>query len=102
MSNRSFAAKVILYASIPLLFVLCLAVILIFYIFRYAYKWAAYGITALKAFLAFIEEDSKPGKDEFSEAIEFSGFTYDPEQDIFFSTMDAWQREFGYCVLKGV
>ncbi len=27
------------------------------------------------------------------------GFDYDPEQDIFYSTMDAWQRRFGYCEL---
>jgi hypothetical protein len=98
MPSRSFPANVILYASIPLLFVFFLTVILIFYIFRYAYKWAAYGITAVKAFLAFLGEDKK-GKDELSEAVEFSGFTYDPEQDIFFSNMDAWQREFGYCRL---
>lgn len=99
MSNRSFLTKVILYISIPFLFAFILAVILIFYICRYAYKWAAYGITALRAFLAFIGENGEPGKDELSEAIEFSGFTYDPEQDIFFSNMDAWQREFGYCRL---
>lgn len=28
-----------------------------------------------------------------------AGFTYDEEQDIFYSSMDAWQRQYGYCRL---
>lgn len=99
MSNRSFFTKAIMYASVPFLYILSLAIVLIFNIFRYAYKWASYSLKALQAFLAFIKNDKKQTTDDFSEAIEFSGFTYDPEQDIFFSNMDAWQREFGYCRL---
>ncbi|MDD2417523.1 MAG: DUF4474 domain-containing protein [Oscillospiraceae bacterium] len=35
--------------------------------------------------------------DDFNEAIEFTGFAYDSEEDIFYSLMNPWQREFGYC-----
>lgn len=99
MPERSVFTKVILYALAPVLFVLILAVILTFHICRYACKWFAYGITALKVFLAFFRWDYSSGNGEISDVIEFSGFLYDPEQDIFFSKMDAWQREFGYCRL---
>lgn len=31
--------------------------------------------------------------------LEESGFSYDEKQDIFFSTMNPWQRKYGYCEL---
>lgn len=31
--------------------------------------------------------------------VEKAGFSYDPDQDIFFSTMNPWQRKYGYCQL---
>jgi len=34
-----------------------------------------------------------------SKEIELAGYSYDPEQDIFYSTINAWQRDFGYCRL---
>ncbi|MDD2361859.1 MAG: DUF4474 domain-containing protein [Oscillospiraceae bacterium] len=34
---------------------------------------------------------------DLNDAIEFSGFAYDPEEDIFYSLMNPWQREYGYC-----
>lgn len=37
-----------------------------------------------------------------NETIEISGFAYDPEQDIFYSIMDAWQRKFGFCRLYDI
>lgn len=37
--------------------------------------------------------------DELDEAIEIAGYSYDPKQDIFYSNMDPWQREIGYCRL---
>ncbi|QOX62180.1 DUF4474 domain-containing protein [Anoxybacterium hadale] len=44
----------------------------------------------------------KPEKTEakaFDQLLSYAGYQYDPEQDIFFSRLDAWQREFGYCRL---
>lgn len=31
--------------------------------------------------------------------VEKAGFTYDPDQDIFYSIMNPWQRQYGYCQL---
>ena len=34
-----------------------------------------------------------------NETLESAGFAYDPKKDIFYSTMDCWQRKMGYCKL---
>lgn len=39
------------------------------------------------------------GNDELDKAIEMAGYAYDPKQDIFYSTLDPWQRDIGYCRL---
>lgn len=44
-------------------------------------------------------KDSKLNSDELAKAIEIAGYTYDPKQDIFYSNMDPWQRNIGYCRL---
>ncbi|MDQ7094055.1 DUF4474 domain-containing protein [Desulfosporosinus sp. PR] len=36
------------------------------------------------------------GIDALDEIIEITGYSYDPEQDIFYSNMDPWQRKIGY------
>lgn len=33
----------------------------------------------------------------FDKLISLAGYAYDPGQDIFYSTMNPWQRKFGYC-----
>jgi len=37
--------------------------------------------------------------DELDESIEAAGYSYDPKQDMFYSNIDAWQRNMGYCKL---
>ena len=39
------------------------------------------------------------GNDELDKAIEIAGYSYDQKQDIFYSNMDPWQRDIGYCRL---
>lgn len=39
------------------------------------------------------------GDDTLDKVIEASGYSYDLQQDIFYSNMDAWQRNQGYCRL---
>ena len=39
------------------------------------------------------------GNDELDEAVEIAGYLYDSTQDIFYSSMDPWQRHIGYCRL---
>ncbi len=38
-------------------------------------------------------------KDNLDELINAAGYSYDPEQDIFYSSLYPWQRRFGYCRL---
>lgn len=39
------------------------------------------------------------GSEELDKAIEISGYSYDSKQDLFYSNMDPWQRNVGYCRL---
>lgn len=39
------------------------------------------------------------GMTDIFELIEAAGYSYDPEQDIFYSKLDSWQRNMGYCRL---
>ncbi|MFZ3101813.1 MAG: DUF4474 domain-containing protein [Desulfitobacteriaceae bacterium] len=39
----------------------------------------------------------KTGNDELNKAIEIAGYSYDPNQDIFYSNLNPWQRNLGYC-----
>ena len=39
------------------------------------------------------------GNDELDKAIEIAGYSYDQKQDIFYSNMNPWQRNIGYCRL---
>ncbi|PYG87217.1 uncharacterized protein DUF4474 [Ruminiclostridium sufflavum DSM 19573] len=43
--------------------------------------------------------DGKINFDALEEIIDTAGYAYNPEKDIFFSTMEAWQRKMGYCRL---
>jgi hypothetical protein len=46
------------------------------------------------------EDKDKDGiDDKLEEAIEAAGYYYDAKQDIFYSNMDVWQRDMGYCRL---
>jgi hypothetical protein len=46
------------------------------------------------------EDKDKDGiDDKLEEAIEAAGYCYDAKQDIFYSNMDVWQRDMGYCRL---
>jgi len=62
-------------------------------------KWSDKLDVALKAVLAGKEAGKVTNKTELDEAIEFTGYAYDPEQDIFYSIIDPWQRKHGYCHL---
>jgi len=39
------------------------------------------------------------GNDELDKAIAIAGYAYDEKQDIFYSTLNPWQRDIGYCRL---
>lgn len=45
------------------------------------------------------ESGSKISFESFGEIIDTAGYAYNPGKDVFFSTMEAWQRRMGYCRL---
>jgi hypothetical protein len=47
----------------------------------------------------FIDKDNDRVDDKLEEIIEAAGYSYDENQDIFYSNMNAWQRDMGYCRL---
>lgn len=71
-------------------------------------QWVSWAGTALVAILVGIagrkkdipnNDDTSNNDDELYKAIEAAGYSYDQKQDIFYSNMDAWQRNMGYCRL---
>ncbi|MGI6120575.1 MAG: DUF4474 domain-containing protein, partial [Desulfosporosinus sp.] len=56
-------------------------------------------IVTLKNGDEFNNVSEKTGNDKLDKIIEIAGYAYDPEQDIFYSIMDPWQRDIGYCRL---
>jgi len=38
-------------------------------------------------------------EDDLEQLLIETGYSYDPQQNIFYSRMDAWQRKYGYCQL---
>lgn len=75
-----------LYLWIPIILVSILTIAVIFY-------------RPIARYLTRIRASKRGDYDELYEIIESAGYSYDPIQDIFYSNMDAWQREMGYCRL---
>lgn len=46
-----------------------------------------------------IDNDHDRIDDRLEETIQVAGYSYDELQDIFYSNMEAWQRDMGYCSL---
>jgi hypothetical protein len=64
-------------------------------------QWVSWVVTALIALLAGIvgKKNATPDNTDLYETIKTAGYSYDSNQDIFYSNMDAWQRNMGYCRL---
>lgn len=60
--------------------------------------WLSYAAAVIKS-IFIRSEDEKENDMSLEEAIRKAGYLYDPEQDIFYSFLDAWQRDMGYCRL---
>lgn len=71
-------------------------------IYRRIPQWISWGVRTLIALLVGKkkkDDDTSNNEDDIYKAIEAAGYSYDPKQDIFYSNMDAWQRNMGYCRL---
>lgn len=65
-------------------------------LFVFIVKLGIRGVTGLlKGALTGVSADVK----QLMEKRPIAGFAYEPKQDIFYSDMNAWQRDFGYCQL---
>jgi len=71
-----------LYLWIPIILVATLAII---------------GILFNKKMFSSIEEVKEIKSDDFYKTIAAAGYLYDEKQDIFYSSMEPWQRNMGYC-----
>lgn len=78
-SNNNINGKVVILISI-------FAIVMLYIIFKYTNIFKR----------IFFDEGTD---DVLNEIVEISGYAYNPEQDIFYSRIDAWQRDFGYCRL---
>lgn len=57
------------------------------------------GLKSLIAIAKLKSGKSSEDKDLLDKAMGTFGYAYDMSQDMFYSTMDAWQRKMGYCRL---
>lgn len=98
------ADEIYLYILIPLLIVVILVVLGLFLpkTLRKMPKWLNYVLAAVGGALKAIvmkKISSKTGDNTLDEVIKAAGYSYDSKQDIFYSNLDAWQKNYGYCRL---
>lgn len=84
---------------IIVIFIIAAANILNPNILSQAFQWFIYIAAVLRSMLTRIKEKKGTGDLTLDEAIKTAGYSYDLRQDIFYSNMDAWQRDMGYCRL---
>jgi hypothetical protein len=87
----------LLFAGVPLLVIL--AVRFAPKIFSVARRWLLRLIMAARAIYSIVGVTKDTDIASLNESLEVVGYAYDPDQDIFFSLPDPWQKEFGYCRL---
>jgi hypothetical protein len=77
-----------------------LAGLIIFHIIRFTKvrEWVKKAWTDTKGFLGYVYRKLLTTK-AVRRLVNDLGYGYDSEQDIFYSTLDAWQRKYGYCRL---
>lgn len=56
-------------------------------------------LSALSGFLTVFGFGKWIGKNALNKDLNISGYAYDPNQDIFYSNINPWQKRFGYCRL---
>ena len=86
---------------IPILIIWLFSVIILFYpqLNHCFSKLLSSGVASLKEFFANIKLRKKMKSITIDEIMETVGYAYGSEQDIFYSNIDAWQRNMGYCRL---
>lgn len=94
---KAFWPGGILYVVIPLL--LAGLVIFSFRLHTYIRQWFSRLSVAFKALFSVLGIGKTKDVASLNEAIVGAGYAYDPQQDIFYSILEPWQKGFGYCRL---
>lgn len=81
---------------VPILWIIALLTI-VYIVFKR--RKVSGGIEVLKTNFLTSKVDDFTDYDSVEEIIEASGYEYDYRQDIYYSTINPWQRNFGYCRL---
>ena len=68
-------------------------------IYNRSIKYISFLMMILKTNIGGTDVGKVTGNEELDKALETAGYSYDKKQDIFYSNMDAWQRNMGYCRL---
>lgn len=93
---------------IPFIVVILVAVIFMPKIYKFISNWLFSDEKARTTILPGNRPSKNKSKAKFDgkinfealeEIIDTAGYAYNPDKDIFFSTMEAWQRKMGYCRL---
>lgn len=92
------AADIYLWILVGVILIIAIAGIYNPNIYSPAARWLSLAIAAIRSIFTRVEEKKEDGI-TLDEAIEAAGYLYDLEQDIFYSFLEAWQREMGYCRL---
>ncbi len=81
------------------IFIWVLIVVFLFIFALFCIKKVKRNSKLLKRRRSIIERSLFEKFSSLNEKIEPLGFAYEPKQDIFYSVMNGWQRQFGYCRL---
>ena len=86
-----------LYKWLPIILVSVLVLATIFAFIKLSpfLKGFSFGMSALVGLIT----GKGTGNNSIDTTIKTAGYSYDPKQDMFYSTMNAWQRNHGYCRL---
>ncbi|KNY25368.1 hypothetical protein Bccel_0628 [Pseudobacteroides cellulosolvens ATCC 35603 = DSM 2933] len=95
--NTAFISNLIIILSIVL--GILLLYILISKMYPYILRPFNFLRLLFKGVFSSLGEGELQTTPEIDKTIEVAGFSYDPEQDMFYSNIDSWQRKFGYCRL---
>ena len=93
-----YAASGTFHAVSPLL-IFFLSILSLGLAYSLKYGYLTRGLSLIRVVLKAVFGKVDSEDNSLQRGIQAVGFAYDPEQDIFYSTIDAWQRNFGYCRL---
>ena len=101
--HGTFNINIQSYGISPVFIIAVIAVIAVslavLFVFLYDPGWFSRRISRIKALKSRIYVRNAMGSKELQKAVRDSGFDYDSGQDIFYSLMNPWQRQYGYTRL---